>query len=172
LTLLTFFLGAASVRGDFHIALRVEETSEANGLFRYEYTLTNLADSSIPASSFALDVAPSAELQSLQGPSGWDITYSIGDSQALWLSRDTPFDLLPGDNALFSFTSPLNAVPQGFLVVGIDPATFEISTSEAQIAGPGVRAVSEPMSITLVGLGGLHLLGYASRRRRRAGLET
>ena len=148
--------------------MAVNQTAEPGSLFRYEYTLTNQPTSDLPAVSFALSVAASANLQSLSGPTGWDVAYSTGETTVTWISTDPSFDLQPSTSGVFSFVSPLDSTLQEYLITGFSDQPLRIETNGDQIRSPGANVIPEPSSLMLLGIGLLGLFGYAWRRRRMA----
>jgi hypothetical protein len=162
-----------SVRGDFITTLTPSVGPGPGGLTDYQYTLTNQADSTLPAVEFALSVAPGADLTSLTGPAGWVITYNPGDSSVDWSSPSPATDLLPGQSAVFDFSSPLGPVSLDYLIAGLDDTTGTVGTNQGTILSPGASSVPEPSALLLGGIGLLGLLGYEgwsrrpSRRRER-----
>lgn len=161
---LATLLAPTPASADFLIGLSSVVTPEAGGLFRYEYTLSNLDASDTPAIAFRLDVAPAADLQSIGGPDGWDVFYTPGDSFVTWESSDADFDLMPGGVASFSLSSALGPSPTPYAALGFDGGAF--ATRPGQTVGPGVSAIPEPPAIALGAIGLATILGFARRGRR------
>lgn len=165
---LACFLCATPASAAFLTTLFVEVTPQANGSTRYEYSLTNLSTSTLPAVQFALAVSPDADLRGMTGPEGWFITYQTGGETIDFLSLSEDTDLMPGATARFSFASPIGPSLTDYLVTGVDLSTVRIEISEGQVAGPGVgvNAVPEPSTLALLGTG---MLGLVGRRRAKRG---
>ena len=136
-------LGGSRPAG-FIVSLTVSTTPEPGGVTRYEYTLTNGASSSLPAVELQINVSADADLQSIVGPSGWDVTYGLGSTFIDWTSSSEATDLQPGDIAVFAFTSPLVPTSQQYLILGLDTSTLTSDTSVGQIAGPGTSPSRSP----------------------------
>jgi PEP-CTERM motif len=151
---------AQSARGDFVTSLTVSVTQQPGGLFEYDYTLKDEAASDLPVFQLSLNVAPSANLSSLAGPSGWDVVYNPGDIQVLWSSEDSSTDILPENIGLFSFSSAGAASLQDYLIAGISDSPPDLETNSGQILGPGVSSVPEPSALILLGVGVLAVIGY------------
>jgi len=156
-------LGSGSAFGDFIINLQASVTQDASGLYAYSYTLENLSTNGESALAFRIDVAPEADLISIIGPAVWSITYTSGDTLVVWESDDEPFDLTPGNSATFSFTSILGPDTRDYAVLGFDGSSF--LSNRGQTISPGVSAVPEPSTLTLVGTGALGLIGFSWQRR-------
>lgn len=152
-------------------SLSVEVSPGAGGQFRYDYTLTNESTSDLPVIGFALDIAATADLTNLIGPSGWNVSYSTGDTVISWESPDPSTDLLPGFGAVFSFLSPLEPGLSDYLILGLDENTGRFETNFGQIAGPGpsISTIPEPSSILLACIG---LLGFIGLTRWRSPAAT
>ncbi len=130
-----------------------------NGLYRYDYTLTNVAESDLPAINLNVATAADANLQSLTAPTGWDMAYSPGDSAVSWAPTDIQFAIPPGRDADFGFLSPLPPSPGDYSVVGFDPDTFSFGSSAGSVLAPlDATSVPEPSSVSLLGVAGLGLI--------------
>jgi hypothetical protein len=153
--------GYSSARGDFITTLIPSVAAKPGGLTDYQYTLTDHGDSTLPAVEFALSVAPDANLVSLNGPVGWNITYTPGDSSVDWSSPSTATDIVPGQTAVFGFSSALGPVPLSYLIVGLDDTTGSLAINQGTIVSAGASSVPEPSTLLLCGIGLLGLVGRA-----------
>jgi len=138
-------------------------TPQPSGLTLYQYTLTDDPGSTLPVVEFTLSVSTAADISSLAGPSGWQITYNAGDALVDWATFSADTVIQPGDSATFSFLSPLGPSQQDYSVLGLDPASFDVETNQGQTQSPGITAVPEPSALAMLGTGALGFLGYAWR---------
>jgi hypothetical protein len=169
LTLMIVALALATGPVKAGLLTKVEVTvTDLGGSFGYEYTLTNLAASDVPAIAFRVDVDASANLQSIAGATGWDVSYVVGDSFITWSSSDESVDLLPGDSLLFSFTSVVGPRDVDYSVLGFDGASFDFN--QGKTLGPALSSVPEPSSLWLAALAGpgCYLVMLRERCRRSA----
>jgi hypothetical protein len=101
---------------DVRFTIRVQTTFEkAAGVWTYTYTVINRVDS--PRGIWMFTLRPVTEAGDIKGPRGWEPT--LQDSTLHWFCTDTgpdppenegnvspsPFDIAPGDSAVFSFAS-------------------------------------------------------------------
>jgi hypothetical protein len=101
---------------DVRFTIRVQTTFEkAAGVWTYTYTVTNRVDS--PRGIWMFTLRPVVAARDITGPHGWEPT--LEDSILHWFCTDagpnppdnegnvspSPFDIAPGDSAVFSFAS-------------------------------------------------------------------
>src|SRR5207249_3202690 len=139
--LFTGFGSAGPAHAGFTTTLTASSVTEPDGTFLYEYLLTNMSESGLNAVSLLLSISDFANLGSITGTSGWDVTYSPGDPAISWEATDVAFGLPPGSSASFSFISPLGPALSDYFVVGIDDMGTIIEFNQGQIAGPGANPV-------------------------------
>src|SRR5208283_3048451 len=124
-----------------------ESATQNSGLYQYSYTLTNSPQSTISAYIFALAVDKGANLQSLTGPTGWEILYTVGSTSVEW---DTAFQpIAPGGSATFGFTSVEPPASNMYQTTGFDPNSFQFYNNTGTTSTPGAVSVPEPASLTL-----------------------
>ena len=153
-------------RAEFLTSLTAEVTSQQNGIFLYEYLLTNEAGSTLPAVEFVLTVPETANLQNISGPENWEITYAAGDFTVAWGSSQSATDIQPGQTAKFSFTTHLPAGVQDYGILGLNTDPFALEENQGTIAGP-VSVIPEPSALLQMGIGLLGLTGFGWWHRRR-----
>jgi len=151
---------APSARGDLALSLAVDVAARPGGLNLYQYTLSNLSDSTLPVVQFDLAVAAAADLQDVAGPVGWSFDYTPGDVFVSFYSDGPDSDLAPGASGQFSFLSRLGPVLMDYFVVGSDPPIQIVD--QGRIGSPGAAAVPEPAGLVLAALG-LTALGFVRR---------
>ena len=162
-------LGWATARAEFITTLTASETPQPGGLTLYQYTLTNDPTSTLNAEGLAISVDANADLQSITGPTGWDISYLPGDTLVTWESSDISIQFIaPGDSAAFSFLSALGPAQQPYLVIGTDTLGIDFDSNFGDIASPAISSVPEPGSLVLSGLGALGVLAMVARRYPRS----
>jgi hypothetical protein len=157
-----------SVRADLITDLSVTTTPESGGLTLYSYTLADLSTSTITASSFFVVVDTTANLSALSAPTGWDISYTAGDTAVGFTSPDPSLDIMPGFSGPFSFESLLTPVLVPYEVAGIDP-NFNYVVNTGVILG---ASVPEPSSAVLCTLGILGVLSFHGRLRRKQSVSV
>lgn len=140
-----------SASGALVTTLTVSVTPQAGGQNLYEYTLTNLSESTLPVFQFDLAVAEDADLQDIAGPSGWGVDYAAGGGFVSFFVDADDAELIAGTTGLFSFLSWLGPIASDYVVVGVAPPAFDVN--EGQVGAPGAAAVPEPASLVLSGLG-------------------
>ena len=160
------FLLAAGAKGDLITTLDVA-VSPNGPAYLYGYTLTNDSASDLNVILVSIDIADSASLTGLSGPTGWDIVYQLGDTTVTWESPDPLFNLLPGNSFQFEFSSILPPDLQDFILLGIDNSATNFAFNTGRIASPSSRAVPEPSSLLALGYGLLFLIAARELRRQQ-----
>jgi hypothetical protein len=168
----TSLFAAGPTRAGFVVAVSAQVTPGSGGLFRYVYTLSVDAGSTFSALDFGLDVAAGANLSSIATTSGWSAAYTPGDTLIYWFAPfDGSRDVLPGETAVFAFSSPLGPGPQGYSTFGQNPVTFDSDIQYGTASGPAVSvssAVPAPPSVVLALAGAAAAAGAAGVQRRLA----
>jgi hypothetical protein len=143
-------------------------TAVPGGGTRYQYTITNLAQSSLNVDGFVLDVPATANLRALTGPADWDIFYSAGSTQVTWATVDLPTysPLRPGQSGTFSFETDLGPGSVGFTITGIDD-TFQFTGRNTGVTTGPVAPVPEPGTGLLIAAGVLGLARASVLAHRR-----
>ena len=175
-SLLALLMGLAApsaARADFLTSLSGKAVPSSSGdFFTYTYVVTNLSGSTDVFGALNVNVAPSANVSDIMGPTGWLGFFDQTDSLVQWVSPGLTSGLLPGSSGTFSFVSPLAPVSQDYLAFGF--SSGGIDTNTGTTVGPGV-AVPEPGSFVLLSVGCLLLLLRARLPGRadsgRAGLD-
>jgi hypothetical protein len=152
-----------SARADFITSLGVSTMAVSGGLTEYDYTLADLSTSTVTASFFYLDVDSTANLTALTAPTGWDISYTPGDTAIGFTSPAPSFDIQPGTVGLFSFDSPLTPVIAPYAIAGIDSNSNYIE-NDGVVFTPSI--VPEPSSALLCAMGAVGALGFHRRWKR------
>jgi hypothetical protein len=155
-----------TARADFITLLSAIVSDQGGGLYRYEYTLTNDASSTLSAVEFTLQVSAIATLTDVTGPTGWEITYTDGDPLVDFASPAADSDIVPGGAGIFSFSSPLGPSPGGYSILGLNETTIELGLNRGTVDSPIASALPEPSPLFLLGTGVLGLIGYVWRRRQ------
>jgi hypothetical protein len=161
-------IGGSSADAGLITSLDVTQSPAPGGLTRYEYTFTNTAASTIPAFALAINVAPTANLQVIEQPLGWEALYNSGDTEIVWTSSDEAFDLLANSSARFAFASALGPVLQDSLAAGIDPSGPALVFDAGITLAPGVTpnaGVPEPSAVHLGAIGILTIAAAMAIRR-------
>ncbi|MEM8681437.1 MAG: hypothetical protein AAGF97_18990, partial [Planctomycetota bacterium] len=130
-----------------------DKSGPVGGRFEYAYEIENAPSSSVSINAFVLDVGPGADLQALQGPTGW-----IGDYDTLadpfelaFVSTEPQFDIPVDGSGIFSFTSPLDARPLPFFIANLAPNGSDNGSIFGDIEAPAIP-VPEPRAFSLVSL--------------------
>lgn len=155
---------AHNARAEFISTLSPNVEHQSDDTYLYTYILSIDSSSSIPATSLAISVSASADLTAIAGPTGWDITYTPGDSSISWSASDFPFALLSGTDASFSFVSALPPAFGDYSVTGINIDDFSIGSNSGSTQSPVAEAVPEPVSLIQLGIGFIALAGLTRRR--------
>lgn len=163
---LLLMVGGSS-RADFMTSLTVDVQQQPGSLFSYTYTVADLPASTFPFSAFLINVAPSADLMSINGPVGWITLSASGDSVIEWVSPDPSTDITIGDSGTFSFLSALPAGSQDYLAIGKldDTLDFNSGMTLGPTSMPSTAA-PEPASFTLLGIG-IVCIGSCSLYKRK-----
>ncbi len=161
----------APARAGFVVAVSDQVTASPGG-YLYEYTLTVDALSDLPATDFALDIAPGAGLTNISVPTGWSVAYTSGDSLIYWFAPfDGSFDVAPGSSAVFSFTSAFAPESQAYSSFGYNPGTGDFAFANGVVAAPGAdpgaHPTPEPAALMMLASGFPVLLGWGWVKRRR-----
>ena len=157
--LVAIAVGQYPARADLITNLGVSTTLLPGGLTEYDYTLSDITTSTVDASFLYIDVSSQANLSLLTAPTGWDISYSTGDTTVIFTSPDPSVDITPGTSGMFSFESPLAPMWVPYEVAGID-SNYNYVTNDGLIFS---ASVPEPTSGLLCALG---ILGVAILYRR------
>jgi hypothetical protein len=164
--ILTFALPGRA-NADFIATLSVDIADQPQGMFLYTYTLSVSPFSSLSSDGFDVSVDVSANLTSIiNNVPGWDTFYETGDpSIGFGAEEFSPF-LMPGNSAVFSFSSPLAPVLQDFTMFGSDVTGQSSDSISGQILSPSI-SVPEPTSMIPLGIGMATLAGYSVYRGKR-----
>jgi len=162
---LTIAAGAAPARGAFLATVTSTVTQESATVFRYDYTVTNLATSTLPLTDFFVDVSTAANLTTITNSLGWDVSYNPGDPDVAFNAPDPSTFLMPGaPAATFEFRSALGSGLLPDQLRSADPSTVTVTN----INGLVLSAVPEPSSLALGLVGGSAVFLARRRSRRRA----
>ncbi len=151
--------GRPSARADLVTSLGVSTMAVSGGLTDYDYTLADLSASTVTASFFFVDVSSTANLTALSAPTGWDISYTPGDTAVGFTSSDSSYDIAVGATGLFSFDSTLAPQMAPYEIAGVD-ANYNYVPNDGMILS---ASVPEPSSVVLCTLGVLGVLGLRWR---------
>jgi hypothetical protein len=174
------FGGAA--RSDFIISVEADVRPTTNGLYLYNYTLTDPADSLFTVAAFSPDLSINANLSAILGPPGWTSVYQAGGSFMAIYSPEPSSDILPGTSGVVSFLSPMAPRSGNYLGVGFNSnGCFDFAQGTTLVPGGSpLTTLPEPAGSPLTNLpepaGIVHLLtglctaclarlGYIARRK-------
>jgi PEP-CTERM motif len=156
---------APEAQADFVTSLSGNVTP-ISGAYEYDYTLTNSSQSTVSAYVFALSVDAGADLQSIVIPTGWDVTYNVGDASIIWSAPSDLLAVAPGLSAAYGFISAEPPLTGNYDVTGFDPDQFQFYDNPGTTFVPGISSVPEPSTLVLLGFGGLAVIGYSWFRAR------
>ena len=96
--------------------------TEADGLYTYEYTISNAAESEVPVSFFSFSAGVGAVIEDISGPDDWTAVFDETqmDFQTLFIAGDgitcavPDFDIRPDQSASFTLVSPWGPELQEF----------------------------------------------------------
>ena len=159
-----FALSANVARADFLTNVTETVTPQAGGEFLYSYTVSNLPTSTFNIGEFDLNVSTDAALSSIKNPIGFLALYTTGDSFISFASTDPTTDITASSSGVFSFQSLDTPGLQDNLVRSFDGTS---PSNGGQTLAP-LRAVPEPASLALCGLGAVCFAGFLFRSRARA----
>ena len=157
---------SSSAASDIIVTADVEQQN--GGMYLYDYTLINPAQSNLLAINLSISAASDASLQSFTEPSGWVVSYTPGDTVVSWSISDVQYSISSGNMADFTFLSLRPPALGQYSALGFDPDTFAIGFSSGDIASPVVASVPEPSSIKLIGFSALLLIAVILTRVRKS----
>lgn len=130
---------------------------QADGLFKYEYTLSNPIGSTFNPLQLQIGVDIYSSLTNFTGPTGWKPYLNLyGNPLYAYTDWDSHFadSILPGNSAMFSFESPLGPGPQNTFLLSLSADHTQYNRTDAQIIAP----VPEPTTLALAAFIGAGVL--------------
>ena len=111
---------------------------QSDNTYLYIYDIDNGFQSSVPVVEFTLSIEPSANIEKITGPKGWEITYKSSDKVIDWSILPSFPGLLPGGKAEFSFISTSPPSQQNYLILGGSTLPVAIQTKQGKVVSPGI----------------------------------